>query len=347
MKNETIKNKNYTRAVVPVIALFAVFVTAGSCDEDHDHDEGECSGHGHLHDGVCHCDNGFTNDPNDATQCVPVQEESFECTTEREGWEQCVDGKVQFCHIDHFHWGADCATLGYECVELTESTAACLDENSTCVVGEFKCETNTAYNCVDEDGHGHWAIEPCGTAAYCHEEATEAHCESAGGECGGHGLLHEGVCECFAGYAHDAADTSTCVIDPAGMCTVFGGTPHQETVVTSFAEFENAHAELYEPIQVTLPATTSGYIHFDVTHDDEYVIFADNPAAVEAVMHRNQTDVVSFQAVGAVGACATEIPQHYHMDLVMDGETPPVEYVIRFSNQFATATTVRFMVVDK
>ncbi len=361
MRNENKDKRNHESVFVLVVisVLIALLVTVSACgddDDEHDHDDhdGECSGHGHLHDDECHCDNGYTNDPNDATKCVPTDEQTFECAEERDGWEQCLDNKVQYCHIvdgmdPHFHWGADCEALGYECVQLTESTAACLDDSSDCTVGEFKCEDNTAYNCVDEDGHGHWAIEPCGTAAHCHEEEDEAHCEEeeSSDECGGHGHLHDDECHCDDGYGHDGDDTSTCVINPEGICTVFGETPHEHDVVTSFEDFPDAHADLYEPIEVELPANEVSYIHFPVTHDDEYVIFVDTADAIDAVMHRDESEVSSFHAAGANGMCDTDIPEHYHAELEMDGEEPPVPYIIRFSDQFATATTVTFMIVDK
>lgn len=31
----------------------------------------ECGGHGHLHGDHCHCDDGYVQDPNDASQCIP------------------------------------------------------------------------------------------------------------------------------------------------------------------------------------------------------------------------------------------------------------------------------------
>jgi len=355
MRIKMFKTENHKSVLLPVAAaaLFAAFIVMPGCGEDDGQAAEECSGHGHLHDNECHCDNGYTNDPNDPTKCVPDQEQSFECTTERNGWEQCVDNKVQYCHIvagmdPHFHWGSDCEALGYECVELNESTAACLDESSTCIAGEFKCENNTAYNCVDHDGDGHWAIDPCGTAKHCHEEADEAHCEEeTSEECGGHGHLHDSECHCDDGYGHDGTDTTTCVINPEGICTLFGDTPHQHSVVTAFADFPSAHADLYELIEVELTANASSYIHFPVTHDDEYVIFVDTADAIDAVMHRDETDVMSFHAAGANGMCSTDIPEHYHVELEMDGDEPPVPYIIRFSDQFTTTTTVRFMVVDK
>ncbi|MBN2670143.1 MAG: hypothetical protein JXX29_00635 [Deltaproteobacteria bacterium] len=340
---------------VAILAWVAVFVCVPGCDNNEDdHEEGECGGHGHLHDGVCHCDEGYTTDPADATVCVATDAQTFDCTLERDGWEQCLDNKVQYCHIvegmdPHFHWGADCEALGYACVQLTESEAVCVDDSSTCTAGEFKCEANTAYNCIDEDGHSHWAIEPCGTAAHCHEEAAEAHCEEEESvdECDGHGHLDGEECHCEDGYGHDGDDTSTCVIQPAGMCTLFGGEPHSHEVVTTFADFPNAHADLYEPIEVELPAGAASYIHFPCMHDGEYVIFVDNATVIDAVMHRDETDVASFYGAGANGVCATEIPEHYHVELAMDADEAPVPYIIRFTDQLTEATTVRFMVVDE
>lgn len=280
-------------------------------------------------------------------------ETSFECTVERDGWEQCSGDEVQYCHIvegmdPHFHWGADCGALGFECVEVSESEAVCVDPASSCTVGEHRCEENTAYNCVDHGGEGRWAVIPCGTSKTCHDEADEAVCEEeAGEECGGHGHLHDGECHCDEGYGHDGADVTTCVIDPESMCTLFGGEAHVHTAVTQFEDFPSAHADLYEPVEVELPAGAPSYIHFPVTHDDDFVLFVDTPGAIDAVMHRDETDVASFHAAGANGMCDTEIPEHYHVGLEMDGEQAPVPYVIRFSDGFGQATTVTFMVVDK
>jgi hypothetical protein len=170
---------------------------------------------------------------------------------------------------------------------------------------------------------------------------------AAAEECNGHGHLDGSECHCDEGYRHDGADTNACVIDPAGICTLFGGTPVQHTVVTSFQDFPSAHADLYEPIEVELPANTASYIHFPVTHDDEHVIFVDNADAIDAVMHRDGTDVTGFHAAGANGQCSSDIPEHYHVDLEMDGDPPRVPYIIRFSDQFSQATTVTFMIVDK
>ena len=294
------------------------------------------------------CDSGDDDDNDNGNN-----DESFECTTERDAWEQCLDNKVQYCHIvegmdPHFHWGADCQTLGYECVQTSESQAACLDEGSTCTVCEFKCEANSAYTCVDHEGHGHWAIEPCGTAATCHEEADAAHCEEESSEeCGGHGHLHDAECHCNEGYGHDGDDTSTCVINPQAICDLFAEVPHSHSVVTVFADFPDAHADLYEPVEVELPVNAASYVHFPVTHDGEYVIFVDTLGAIDAVMHRDGSEVGSFHAAGASGKCSDAIPEHYHAELEMDGDGDKVPYIVRFAATFATSTTVRFLIVDK
>jgi hypothetical protein len=35
-------------------------------------DDDECGGHGHLHGTVCHCDDGYTVDPDDPGNCIPA-----------------------------------------------------------------------------------------------------------------------------------------------------------------------------------------------------------------------------------------------------------------------------------
>lgn len=273
--------------------------------------------------------------------------ESFECTTERDGWEQCDGGDVQWCHIDHFHSGARCSSLGYACVELSESEASCLDEASTCTVGEFKCEDNTAFTCIDHNGAGHFAIEPCGTAKLCHEGANDAHCEErATQECRGHGVLENGACTCNDGYRQDPEDDAACVVNPAGMCTIFSGTAEPHTLVTDFADFPNAHAELNEPIEAELPAGSASYIHFPVTQDAEYVVFTSGTDLVDAVMHRDGTEIASLHAAGPNGMCAQDIPEHFHVELQMDADSGPVPYIVRFKAQ-DTATTIRFMLIRK
>lgn len=274
--------------------------------------------------------------------------ESFACTTDRSGWEQCEGGDVQWCHIDHFHAGARCSALGYACVELSDREASCVDEASTCAVGAFSCDGNTAYNCVEHEGEGRFAIEPCGTAKTCLEDAAEARCEVRSDEaCGGHGEYADGACTCDVGYAYDGDDPTTCVVAPAQMCTIFAEQAHSETAATAFEDFASAHAELYVPYEVELPANASAFVHFPVTHDDEFVVFVDQPEALAAVMHRDGTEMSTFHAAGANGACAEAIPEHYHVELAMDAETGPVPYILRFSDQISAPTTVRFMVIDK
>ena len=137
----------------------------------------------------------------------------------------------------HFHEGANCETLGYECIQLSGSEAACLDTGSYCTVGEFKCEENTAYNCADYDGQGHWAIEPCGTVETCTLDTT-AFCEQA---------------------------EST--FDPQDACEAMTGESEEtKSVVTVFDDVfsENSHLDLGERVHLTLPDNQISYIHFPV-----------------------------------------------------------------------------------
>ncbi len=117
------------------------------------------------------------DDDDDSDEDSPPVEGDFACVEDRANWEQCADDMIQWCHViegmdPHFHWGMDCASSGYSCVELTASQAVCVDMSSSCDEGAFKCEDNTAYNCVD----GHWGIESCGSKE-CAEESAAAICQ--------------------------------------------------------------------------------------------------------------------------------------------------------------------------
>lgn len=106
--------------------------------------------------------------------------ESWQCDTAHADWKQCLDNKVQHCHIvagmdPHFHWGMDCQAQGYTCHSDNEGQAACVDMNKTCSPADHKCDNNTAYNCLQ----GHLAVEPCGTSKHCHDESDAAHCEAS------------------------------------------------------------------------------------------------------------------------------------------------------------------------
>lgn len=237
---------------------------------------------------------------------------SWECTVERDGWERCVDQKVEYCHIvsgmePHFHWGADCQTLGFTCVELSQSQAACLDEASTCTIGQFKCEDNTAYNCMDHGGYGHWAVEPCGTAATCKQDGTNALCEHA-----------------------------EVTFDPQNACDAMTATAVEEKSVTpTFASVfvPDYHAELGIRVHVTLPDNQVSYIHFPVFSCGEFAVFMDRTGVFDGIQHRDQTNM-TVSGGTAVELCSTDVPDHRHADLEWDGDgtegTDPVPYVIRF-----------------
>ncbi len=165
-----------------IVFIITITVSCGdSNDNGHDHDFEECGGHGHMHNGECHCDEGYKVDPDDNTQCIKDEEEkAWECEDGKDGWERCTDNKVQYCHIvegmePHFHWGQDCQKDGYECVEVKDGEAVCVDHSTSCSEGDFHCDglDDTAYNCVD----GHYSVIPCGTSKACHETTTEAVCE--------------------------------------------------------------------------------------------------------------------------------------------------------------------------
>ncbi|PID38300.1 MAG: hypothetical protein CSB49_06330 [Proteobacteria bacterium] len=273
-----------------------------------------------------------------------------DCTKDRPDWRQCSEGKIQVCHVvsgmdPHFHWGADCKSLGLSCVNINkQGKAACVDETKTCATADEKCEGNTAYFCVD----GKLGQEPCGTAATCHVEAGEApHCEAASEACGGHGHLHDGACRCDTGYKVDPADKANCVADKAFTeiaCDEFAVTPKSETVVEVFASFEDVHVDLDTPYEVTLPDDKPSYLHFSVTETGEYVIFLSEAGVFDTFMHRNETEVAPAGGV-ANGKCATAIRDHWHADLTFDGAPgdTKVPYIVRFK-AVAGGKTVTLMI---
>lgn len=137
----------------------------------------------------------------------------FLCGKAEDGWLQCKDNKVRRCHATtdedaHFHWGSDCAALNLKCVTFGERKAACIDESTSCQSAEFKCENNTAFNCVN----GNWAMERCGTAKTCEKEAAQASCRKKDkSTCSGYGDLVDGKCDCDKGYQLDPKDNTKCV----------------------------------------------------------------------------------------------------------------------------------------
>lgn len=141
--------------------------------------------------------------------------QSFKCEKNSSGHEYCKDNKVRYCHATtdtdgHFHWGADCEGQNLKCVAGVEANKmACVDTSTTCEAGASKCESNTAYNCVN----GSWGMNRCGTAKECKMESGKALCNSKEEVCGGHGQLHEGACECNSGYKIDPDDKSKCIAE--------------------------------------------------------------------------------------------------------------------------------------
>lgn len=98
-------------------------------------------------------------------------DESWECTADRDGWEQCDGTSVIWCHGvahgnrsgAHFHEGASCGGEGLSCVELDERTAACSDPASSCEAGYTECDGRDARNCVN----GAVASMQCSLAETC------------------------------------------------------------------------------------------------------------------------------------------------------------------------------------
>ncbi|MDX9722585.1 MAG: hypothetical protein RBU37_17695 [Myxococcota bacterium] len=275
------------------------------------------------------------------------------CDASHDGWEKCTDNKVQHCHIvegmdHHFHWGADCAALGLTCMVRGEAGhAACVDTATPCTETDQRCENNTAYFCID----GKLAQDPCGTSKHCHADEGVPHCEELDDEeCSGHGHLHDGECHCEEGYVLAPDDATKCVSEvdfPTQSCTLFAGTAHSEAAVTPFSEFPNAHVELDQVYEVTLPDNVESYVHFPVTESAEYVIFLSTAGIFGAFLHRNES---SINASGGVpnGMCSDTIADHYHAELSFDGaETDTkVPYIVRF-NAVSGGATVKVLIRKK
>jgi hypothetical protein len=267
----------------------------------------------------------------------------FECEDGRDGWEMCVNDEVRYCHIvegmdPHFHGGIDCASDGLTCVVNDEHEAACVDPNTSCNEGEFKCEDNTAYNCVD----GNWAMRACGTAAECHEEEDEAHChaheDEGGEECGGHGHLDGDECHCDEFYEVDADDATVCILaDPPGLaCDAYHNHgPHAATAADSAAGSLNpdAHAELLERIDVTLLEGQQSFIHFPVTETGDYVVMMSAADVLVGVADAEGTLLTTADdKAGANPQCDTELVEHWHAHLEYTGDgTDPVPHVLEFN----------------
>lgn len=330
-----------------VAALFALSVVG--CDDDESNDE--CGGHGHLHDGHCDCDEGYVQDPDDEENCIEDTGESW-CMEGRENWEQCEDGVILWCHVmdgmqPHPHAGQDCAADGLECVQVSDSDAACVDMSTSCTQGEHECSAeNEALNCVD----GHWAVEPCGSLR-CHDEDDGAVCEEGDVECGGHGHLEGDECHCDEGYIQDPDDPTTCIDEvsfPQRACNTFAdGDPEEKSVTTTFEDvFDHAtHADLDMLVHVTLPGTSEpSYIHFPIIEDGDYVIFLDTDDVFVTAWHRDHS--TEFTTTGGVanGMCETDLVDHWHISATYDGDgSGPVPGVLEFE-PVDTETEVQFIV---
>ena len=287
--------KPYNTTIPTFIRLTAAIVFSFAivgCGDDDDNNEERSTDDGNT-------DNGTEDD--------------FECSEDKSGWEQCVDNKVQYCHIvdgmdPHFHWGSDCESLGFECVELSESEAACLDDTQTCTAGEFYCEDNTAYNCIEHDGEGALAIEPCGTASTCTADGDEeAYCVE-----------------------------KELNFEPGDACDAMTQDEEEsKAVVTAFSDVfsEDYHADLEAKVHVTLPDNEVSYIHFPVFSCGEFAVFLDQADVFDGIRHRDETEM-TVSGGTAVGVCESDIPEHWHADLEWDGDgtegESPVPYVIRF-----------------
>lgn len=273
----------------------------------------------------------------------------WECGEGYDGWEKCAGDQIQYCHLvagmdPHFHNGRDCGDEGLTCVaEADTGEAFCVDMSVDCTAGSFRCEDNTAYNCID----GHEANEPCGTGV-CHEHADEAHCETQSLECDGHGHLESGECHCDTGYVQDPDDPLSCISEvpfPQQACDNFQNeTVEQKSVTPTFADVfaPDYHADLDVPVEVTLPAGDS-YIHFPIMETGAYVLFLDTVDVFDSAYDRFET---ALNVTGGVpnGMCETVLTDHYHIDATLDASQPPVPGVLKFNTSTAN-TTVRFIIM--
>lgn len=120
--------------------------------------------------------------------CVPAEQEDdlpaddgWSCDTPRDGWERCDGDSVVWCHAvvhgnysgGHFHEGANCAQDGLECIELTDSLAACADASRPCDAGFAQCDGRQALNCVD----GKTTTMRCSLSETCQVGPEGARCQ--------------------------------------------------------------------------------------------------------------------------------------------------------------------------
>ena len=142
-----------------------------------------------------------------------VEEETWSCDAEHDGWERCDAGDIIWCHASgtsHFHSGAKCSTGGYACTQTSPSVAVCTSTVTGCTDGERRCEGNVAVQCEG----GYLGYTPCGTRKTClvDDAAEVATCWDSRPDapCGGHGDQYESGCVCDQGYVIDATG-DTCV----------------------------------------------------------------------------------------------------------------------------------------
>jgi hypothetical protein len=301
------------------------------------------------------CSDSGKTDPPPVDPGADAGISAFECKEGRDGWQQCEDGKIQYCHIvsgmdPHFHWGTDCQALGLSCVNLdAEGNAACVDRSKSCVPADEKCDANTAYFCVE----GKLGQEPCGTAAECHAgDGEKPHCEDKGTECGGHGHVHDAECHCDTGYSLDPTNKLNCIADvdvATAACAAFGQTPTPEAVVDVFADFPKAHVDVEKLYELTLPDGKPSYVHFPVTATQKYVISLSEPGVFDAFVHRSGQDVSPAPVGGAPNAeCATVIKDQWHATLAFDGSATDakVPYIVRLKPQAGGKKVVVMLKAD-
>ncbi len=259
----------------------------------------------------------------------------FECTEERDGWEQCVGDRIQWCHVvhgmdPHFHWGTDCGQHGLSCVETDDHKAHCVDMNEHCDEGDAFCDHNTAHYCVD----GHLAEKPCGTSNVCREEGGKAFCEPISGEdCGGHGYLENGECVCDRFHGQDPEDALMCVEVnpfPEQACIMYAEDEvHNEEAASSFddALTQADHAHLDEIVQAVLPAGSAAYLRFPVPESGDYVIFLDTAGELSRVLDETGEEI-TLGGGTPNGMCPEDWVEHYHVHTHVHERVP---HVIEFS----------------
>jgi surface-anchored protein len=287
-------------------------------------------------------DGGAANQPADGgapSQPADGGAANFECIEGRDGWAQCVDNKIQWCHATgspHFHWGTQCAALQLECVETSDRTAVCVDPSKPCTAGTHRCENNTAYNCVD----GKTSIEPCGTAKQCRDEASSALCDDKAEVCNGHGNLRGDACDCDEGYSRDPADKTKCVANtdfPTESCNLFAQAAAALAPATTFEQFDLAHAELNKVFEVDLPANSVAYVHFEAPAAGEYVVFLGTTDTFDALLDPSGKIIPTAGGVPNE-KCASSIADHYHAEVNPGPSEPAV--IIRFKEGAARKVKV-------